>query len=150
VTVRLVEQASRYYGNLGLRPNHPGAASHEEYFDRLWRGKGRQPELDSPEEQRGYEEARAAYVAGCKGLRVQVARDPTLLTRLHLRATRAQPATIRRPRSRPRGAGRPAARPARRGGDSGDSDSSDSDDGSDGPGVSRALSAAQIRADHPP
>jgi hypothetical protein len=46
--------------------------------------------------------------------------------------------------------GRPAARAARRG-DSGDgTDSSDSDGDSESPGVGRALSAAWIRATHPP
>jgi hypothetical protein len=54
-----------YFGGIGPRADHPGAQSHGDYFDRHWRKRGRKPELDHPDERRGYELARRDYIAAC-------------------------------------------------------------------------------------
>jgi hypothetical protein len=138
--------AARFYGNVGVRPDHPGSSSFGEHFDRLWRAKGRKPENDRPEERLGYADARGKYVRACERLRAnpEVALQAERMTKRMIRRT----TNIRskRHRPRPRGAGRPAARrrtAPRRDGDSGDSSDSDSEGDSEPPGVGRALSRAR-------
>jgi hypothetical protein len=101
--------------------------------------------------EQGQREAREAWAEHEQERHEADLRDAPRAYAEHCFYQRRQASRVQRPRrrARARGAGRPAGRRVARQSGSSD-DASDDPDESDALGVDRALSAARIRAAHPP